>query len=89
MVGLLNFQYKDQMAVSCKNRKLDSEASTCAYVKNLTKSMLANLPKGIHKFEVSYQSDCGIYIGGKLNDNFIVILELDLYYGAPPDMQDG
>ena len=51
--------------------------------------MVANFHKGIHKFEVNYQSECGIYIGGKLNDNFIVILELDLYYGPPDIPPDG
>lgn len=82
MVGILNSQYRDLMTASCANKKLEEEAETSKYLKSLTKSLVNNFPKGPHKFEVTFQSDCGVYIGGKLNDNFIVVLELDLYYGA-------
>lgn len=63
-----------------QNKKLENISNTALFLKSAAKSLVNDSVKGIHRFDISYQSDCGIFIGGILNNTILIILELELFY---------
>ena len=79
-LDLLKIQESSHLAHQVRNSKLVDDQDVGAYLRAIAKSMITDMPKGLHNLNITYQSDCGIYIGGILNDAYIIILELDFSY---------